>query len=115
MGKAPAHLDDVVGRVVRTGGEKLGHPLGGDAGDDLHLHPVLLLEGLHERLLHHVRPAAAVAGDHEGRGLSIRVGQRDEGAGQDGEDDEQRRAETRCSNHKGEWGVASAVLTKLRE
>jgi hypothetical protein len=77
--------DHVVGRVVGARGQELRHPLGGDPGDDLDFHAVLLLEGLDEGLLHHLRPAAAVAGDHEGLLLRLRAGRGQEGGGEDRE------------------------------
>ena len=75
--------DDVERRVVGTGRQQLRHPLGGDAGDDLDLHPVRLLERLDEGLLHHFRPAAAVAGDDERLRLGVRARNRHEWSGQD--------------------------------
>src|SRR5882672_10022710 len=66
---APTALAE--GRVVGPGGHELGDPLRRDAGDDLDPRVVLLLERLHERLLHHLRPAATVAGHHERLGLRI--------------------------------------------
>src|SRR5262249_47039371 len=68
---------------------------GRDAGDDLDLDAVLLLERLDQCLLHHLLPAAAVSGDDEGRLLLGGDGRsRDEGCGQDREQDEGAHART---------------------
>ena len=80
--------DHIVGWIVGARRQELGDPLRGDAGDDLDLHPVLLLEGLHQNLLHHLLPPAAVPGDDEGLLLGGRARNRHEGDGEDRDQDE---------------------------
>src|SRR4026208_835286 len=101
-------------RIVRAGGHELGHPFRADAGDDLDLHVVLLLEGLHERLLHHVGPAAAIAGDHERGLLGVHAGHRGEqgdAQGDQGDDTVHERASAESVDRAWGWAGYSVLTT----